>query len=356
METLDTLRLGGQAGWVYAQKMGTAIAVGARPSEAVMHKRFLVALLAVVLAGVMIPAVAGARGPTLLYEWGNFGTGDGEFIAPQGVAVDGSGNVYVADCDNPRIQKFDSGGGYFAQWGTSGSGNGQFASPIGVAVDAGGNVYVADNNNHRIQKFTSDGTYLTQWGSEGTGDGQFNHPCGVAVGPSGSVYVTDRHNYRIQKFSSSGTYLTQWSAGDGWAECPQGVAVDASGNAVYVAVGGNTITGAQRIQKFTSDGTFLTQWGTYGSGNGQFSCPQGVAVDGSGNVYVADTNNHRIQQFTSDGTFVLTWFSFSPCFVAVAASGNVYVADTFNSRIQVFGSPPTPAQSTSWGRIKSLYR
>ena len=89
---------------------------------------------------------------------------------------------------------------YLTQWGTEGAGSGQFDRPYGVAVDASGNVYVADMGNDRIQKFTSSGTYLTQWGSSGTGDGQFNCPSGAAVDGSGNVYVADQSNNRIQKF------------------------------------------------------------------------------------------------------------------------------------------------------------
>src|SRR5690606_23858166 len=93
-------------------------------------------------------------------------------------------------------------------WGTSGTGNGQFNNPSEVATDSGGNVYVADTNNNRIQKFTSTGTYLTQWGTPGTGNGQFNSPYGVATDSGGNVYVADTNNNRIQKFTSTGTYLT----------------------------------------------------------------------------------------------------------------------------------------------------
>jgi DNA-binding beta-propeller fold protein YncE len=115
--------------------------------------------------------------------------------------VDAGGNVYVAGVG--PIQEFTSTGTYITQWGTPGSGDGQFSStpaPHGVAVDASGNVYVADSGNDRIQKFTSTGTYLTQWGTPGTGDGQFNAPLGVAVDASGYVYVADFNNNRMQKF------------------------------------------------------------------------------------------------------------------------------------------------------------
>ena len=87
------------------------------------------------------------------------------FIIHDGVAVDSSGNVYVADTNNNRIQKFDSSGTFITKWGSSGTGDGQFEYPTGIAVDSSGNVYVADTDNHRIQKFDSNGTFLTKWGS-----------------------------------------------------------------------------------------------------------------------------------------------------------------------------------------------
>ena len=99
---------------------------------------------------------------------------------------------------------------YVTQWGSEGSGNGRFNDPYGVAVDGSGNVYVADYYNDRIQKFLSDGTYVTQWGSKGSSNGQFSSPYGVAVDGSGNVYVADTFNNRIQKFLSDGTYVTQW--------------------------------------------------------------------------------------------------------------------------------------------------
>ena len=114
----------------------------------------------------MIPAVAGAQAPTYITQWGTFGSGNGQFNNPIAVAVDASGNVYVADQINERIQTFTSSGAYLTQWGTLGSGNGQFNEPIGVAVDALGNVYVGDAGNHRIQKFgvLPTPTMSTSWG------------------------------------------------------------------------------------------------------------------------------------------------------------------------------------------------
>ena len=115
--------------------------------------------------------------------------------------MDGSGNVYVADTYNHRIQKFTADGTYLTQWGSGGSGDGQFQWPRGIAVDGSGHVYVADTYNNRVQKFTSEGTFLTKWGSYGTGDGQFCHHEGIAVDGSGNVYVADMYNHRIQRFA-----------------------------------------------------------------------------------------------------------------------------------------------------------
>ncbi len=264
------------------------------------------------------------------------------FSFPYGIAVDTkTGNVYVADTDNHRIQVFTSTGGYIMKWGSYGSGNGQFSYPSGVSVDGSGNVYVADTSNNRIQVFTSTGGFITKWGSRGSGNGEFYGPYGVSVDGSGNVYVADYGNDRIQKFSSTGEYITQWGSygsGDGQFYGPYGVSVDSSGN-VYVADTDN-----HRIQVFTSTGGYIMKWGSYGSGDGEFNGPSGVSVDSSGNVYVADTDNHRIQVFTSTGGFITKWgsrgsgngqFSY-PSGVSVDGSGNVYVADTSNHRIQKF--------------------
>jgi DNA-binding beta-propeller fold protein YncE len=99
-------------------------------------------------------------------------------------------------------------GTFLITWGSPGSGDGQFNSPVGVAVDGSGNVFVADTsppasetNNSRIQEFTNTGTFVRTWGCPGTGDGQFNEPSGVAVDASGNVFVTDHNNSRSQKFA-----------------------------------------------------------------------------------------------------------------------------------------------------------
>lgn len=120
----------------------------------------------------------------------------------------------------------------------------------------------------------------------------------------------------------------------------------------------------QRIQKFTTTGTYEALWGSSGAGYGQFQMPEGLAISPlTGNLYVADTNNHRIQEFTPNGTFLTAWGVFGtghgqfnhPFAVALDAGGAIYVADADNNRIQKF-AVITAAQPSTWGAIKALYR
>ena len=272
------------------------------------------------------------------------GSGDGQFAAPLGMAVDGAGNVYVADNQNHRIQKFGDGGDFLAAWGSEGSEDGQFQFPGGVTADGAGSVYVADANNHRIQVFSSTGTFLRAWGSEGMEEGEFNVPADVAVDESGNVYVIDLLNHRIQVFSSNGAFLNAWGSegtGEGQFRHPDGIAVDDATGNVYVTDQVNN-----RVQVFSSNGAFLYAWGSDGTGEGQFDSVHQIAIDGAGNVYVADLGNHRIQVFSSSGTFVRMWGShgngdgqfFDPHGIAVDDAGRAYVADAGNNRVQVFSS------------------
>jgi DNA-binding beta-propeller fold protein YncE len=226
------------------------------------------------------------------------------------------------------------------RWDGSGSENGEFDGAYGVATDSSGNVYVVDTYNNRIQKFDSEGNYITKWGELGVDNGDFYYPEGVATDSSGNVYVADSENGRIQKFDSSGTFITKWEIRDpyGYSDSPSDVDVDSSGN-VYVST-------YELIYKFGLDGNFIDTWGDYGSGDGEFDGAYDVATDSSGNVYVADTYNNRIQKFDSEGNFIAKWGElgigdgefYRPAGVATDSSGNVYVADTYNNRIQKFDS------------------
>jgi Tol biopolymer transport system component len=281
-------------------------------------------------------------------KWGTHGSGTGQFDDPSGVAIDAAGNVYVADSNNNRIQKFSSSGAFLTQWGSTGSGDGQFNGPVDVAVDGSGNVYVADWGNARIQKFTSTGTFVTKWGSSGSAGGQFLLLTGVAASAGGDVYTTEAGAltpvHRVQHFDSTGAFLETWGeagSGDGQFLIPTGIAVDGSGD-VYVADAGNN-----RVQKFDGTGTFLTKWGTSGGGTGQFSNLSRIAVDATGNVYVTEAGNDRVQRFTSTGTFRTTWGSLGsgdgqfndPSGIAIGPAGDVYVVEAGNDRVQKFECP-----------------
>ncbi|MEN6328387.1 MAG: S-layer homology domain-containing protein [Syntrophomonas sp.] len=272
---------------------------------------------------------------------------------PRSVAVDSSGNIYVACFFNNRALKFDSTGTLVEEWGSSGSVS--VDSPWGIAVDISGNVYVTEYYNNRILKYDSNGNLIKNWGSGGSGDGQFNKPCGVAVDSGGNVYVDDSYNYRIQKFDSDGHFIAKWGSNgsaDGQFNLPFGIAVDSEGN-VYVADSYN-----MRIQKFDSNGAFIAKWGSNGSADGQFTVPFGVAVDNGGTIYVADSDNSRIQKLDSAGHFIAKWGSNGstdgkfdgPFGAAVDSSGNVYVADSWNSRVQRLPAPALKATSTVKGQ------
>ena len=132
------------------------------------------------------------------------GTGDGQFSLPSGVAVDSTGDVYVADSGNSRIQKFDSSGNFITKWGTVGTGDGQFGPsatvPLDIAIGSSDNVVVVDPTNNRVEKFRPIGTFITKWGTAGSGTSQFTLPSGVAIASGGEVYVVDQGNSRVERF------------------------------------------------------------------------------------------------------------------------------------------------------------
>src|SRR3989454_902885 len=286
--------------------------------------------------------------------WGKAGSGahllhGGEFGTPSfGLVCDQTGNVYVVDTGNCRVQKFDNAGNFVHLWGMFGTAPSNFQNPTGVAVDDKGVVYVCDTNNHRVQRFDAKmGSYLSKWGRQGGGEGQFNAPWGVAVDNTrGYVYVVASANFRIQKFDRSGEVgMAGGSFGkaDGQLYFARGIAVDESDGAVFIVDMGN-----HRVQKFDTSTNFLPQllakWGTKGQEPGQFWNPWGIAVDRDGFVYVTDTGNHRVQKFDRDGNFETQWGGFGsargqfnfPYGIGVDRRGSIFVLDSSNFRVQQF--------------------
>jgi sugar lactone lactonase YvrE len=308
---------------------------------------------------------------------------------PQGVAVDSLNNVYVSDTNNSAIKKISAAGAVtlFAGSVTNASGladgtgtSASFNFPAGLATDAANNLYVADFDNSAVRMITPAGVVTTLAGTSGTpghanGTGlaaSFDHPTAVSADSAGDVFVVDTSNQLIRKIAAtthvvttvSGTYDVINNRGvigkaDGTAATffyPQGIAVNAGGTQIFVADTGNhsirTINGG-------SVSTFSGNVGTAGSANGAagsatFRSPYGVAVDGAGNVYVADAGNNLIRKL-SNGTVttlagtanvagsansanpLLATFN-SPSGVAVDRGNNVYVADTGNNAVRLITS------------------
>lgn len=388
-----------------------------------------VALIASMCAVTLIPAVpAGAADGTWDRAWGKDvdavapstgfevctvapnckaavggGTLGGELKQPRGVATDPAGNVWVADSDNNRLQKFTSTGAFLFVMGKdvdtapgtdfeictvaanckigspSGGLGGTFAGPTSVGTDADGNVYVGDLGSVRVQKFNSAGTFLRTWGrdvdnvapavgfeictvaanckagSSGSPGGSFASTLNVAVG-GGKVYVTDVFNNRIQKFDTEGAFERAWGkavdsslAGDGFEIC---------------TVAANCTFG---------DGA--------GGLGGTLNAAHYLAADAAGNVYTGEQGNNRIQRFDADGAFQRAWgrdvdsnavgTGFEICTVAgsckaaaaatgpggelygpngLAAdtAGNVYVSEVSAPRIQRFDA--SGAFERAWGK------
>jgi sugar lactone lactonase YvrE len=322
---------------------------------------------------------------TLAGTPGIFGFQDGagsaaRFNSPFGVAVDGSGTLYVADTSNAIIRKITPAGvvstfvgSANAQGSSDGTGaSARFANPAGVALDGSGNLYVADSLNDTIRVVTPAGVVSTLAGAAGVkgavdGDGaaaRFNDPFAIYCDSTGRLFVADGYNNVIRSLTTGGkvTTLAGTASVAGSADglgaaatfnLPSAITGDSAGN-VYVAEFEN-----DTIRKATPAGLVSTLAGKAGvigavDGNGtnaEFSFPGGIAADAAGNLYVADSENNAIRKVSpsgdvttfagiagaargsTDGTGAAARF-FGPIGITSDASGNLFVTDTFNSTIR----------------------
>jgi sugar lactone lactonase YvrE len=337
---------------------------------------------------------------------GNYGySGDGGSATatalnyPSGVAVDASGNLFIADYHNNRIRKVSTSGvittvagnGTFGYIGDGGSAtSAELNYPYGMAVDASGNLFIADTDNSRIRKVSTSGIITTVAGNGNywySGDGgsaiyaELNQPSGVAVDDSGNLFIADQRNNVIRKVSTSGIITTVagngtygYSGDGGSADSaelaePSGVVVvDASGN-LFIADNGNV-----RIRKVSTSGIITT---VAGNGTGGYSGdggsadsaelggPASVAVDASGNLFIADEGTNVIRKvsttgiittvagngtfgFSGDGGSAASAELYGPSGVAVDASGNLFIADYNNSRIREVTGGTVPVSITNY--------
>ncbi len=261
---------------------------------------------------------------------------------PTGVAVDGSGNVYIADESNQRIRKVSPSGIITTYAGTGAVGNlgdggpataAQFYGPSAVATDATGNLYISDQNNNRVRKVNPSG-YISAFAGTGvagfTGDGgpatnaKLNSPRGLLVDGAGNVYISDNLNNCVREVNTAGIittiagYGTSGYSGDGGPATaatlngPQGLAIDATGN-MYIAESGN-----QRIRKILTTGIITTYAGNgsvgYGGDGGlataaKLYSPDGVTIDNLNNLYFSDKSNQRIRKVTATPPLIKDSFS-----------------------------------------------
>src|ERR1035437_7954072 len=311
--------------------------------------------------------------------------------APQGIAFDAAGNIYIADSRNNRVRQVSPSGiiTTFAGTGVISPGGGpsaygdggpaasaQLHLPMGVAVDTSGNVYIADTGDNTIREVTTDGNIATIAGDSFPsyqGDAglaiaaELHGPEDVAVDSSGNIYIADTGNAYVRKVTSDGNI--NFIAGDGsigytgdggYATsadliAPFALAVDSSGNVYFAENGDSRI---RKIDAKSLDISTVVGNGTPGfSGDGstatsaEMNSPTGLAVDSSGNLYIADSLNRRIRKVASGGS-ISTFagngtFSYSgdgapagkaqlntPQGVAADSSGNLYVADTLNNVVR----------------------
>lgn len=248
----------------------------------------------------------------------------GDLRHPIEYAFDASANIYVVS-NNPGttrypVYKFDSAGNYITHYGVAGNGtaDGQCKNPTGMCLDSSGNMYIVDSGNNRIQKWDSAGAFVMKWGSGGTGDGQFNFFGGLGfsnIAYDGTyLYVSDTRNYRIQKFDTSGNFIAKWGSngiGSGQFSTLNGLAVAPDGSIWVVDDNWNPGTGGtrSRLQHFSNTGTYLGEYDSpaYSTANGCFEHPNDIGFDSAGNAYVCDEYNDRVQKFDSSMTYVTQW-------------------------------------------------
>ena len=323
---------------------------------------------------------------------GNGGDGgpatNASLYSPYGVAVDASGDVFIADTGNNRIREVKTNGMITT---VAGKGNGDFsgdggpatnaslALPSGVAVDGAGNLFIADTDAERIREVSTNGIITTVAGNGlpyYSGDGgpatnaSLNSPEAVAVDTNGNLFIADTYNYCIREVDTNGIITTlagnniNGFSGDGGPatnasmSLVRGVAVDHAGN-VFAADEWNN-----RIRKISPDGIITTLAGGGNGGDGGYATnaslarPNGVAVDANGNLFITDMSS-RVQEaitngiimtvagngtngFSGDGGNAISASLFYPSAMAVDNAGNLLIADTFNDRIRKVVPDETP--------------
>jgi DNA-binding beta-propeller fold protein YncE len=299
-------------------------------------------------------------------EWGQRGTGDGEFDFPIGIAIDSADQVLVTDFYNARVQRFSAEGVFISAFAVS-------PFPGGIALDAQGNIFVAHagippsrydkpRERDKIAVYSPAGKLLREWGKFGVGDGEFDMPGGIALSRDGRVYVADQCNRRIQVFNADGAFLSKWGRkgfqpGE-FGGNPHPKAFFAGPTFVACDSAGHVLTTEAilcRVQRFSSDGKFEGSWGSSEAKPGGFGDyftafeqrnmrgPTGICFDARGRVWV-NAIGGRVQLFTPTGEYLWGFGEegtgpgqfYAPHGLAIDSRGNLFVVDSYNHRIQMF--------------------
>ena len=345
-------------------------------------------------AGFEAPTLGSS--PTFTSSIGSGAVGNGEFLNPADVAIDGAGNSWVVDQGRSRLQKFNEKGEWVLGAASKGSGAGMLSGPAGIATDSKNNLWVADTGNNRIVEFNEKGEFLQTFGTnvnktkvEASGSeaeknlctaasgnvcqaatagslaGQLKEPKGIALTSGGNIWVADTGNSRIQKFGPTGNMLNNNSglgSEPGKLKEPVAITVAPDGS-IWVADSGN-----DRIEQWNSSLTFVRAVGKLGSGGGEFSYPSGIEADPNGAIWVADRKNNRVEEFDDQGNYLatfgskgsgsgqfgnLTGITVVTMGITVDAKGSVLVTDPVNTRFERFAIPGFPVNSSSIGSLGS---
>ena len=293
-------------------------------------------------------------------EFGSEGTGAGQFSEPSSLTTDSSGDVWVADEHNERVEEFSSEGVFVRMFGSQGPGVGQFAGPDGVAIDGKGNLWVSDQMNDRIDEFTSEGVFVKAfgWGVSngeskletctsscraglyGSGSGEFALPDGLAFDSKGDLFVADRGNNRVQEFSSEDAYVRSISNPERKDGGPADVAVNSSGD-LWV-----TYWLEPEVDEFSPEGSLIRSFGSGGSEPGQVGSAQRLTVGPEGDIWLAEYQSNRVQVFSPTGEYQYGFGTYGtgegkfwhPMGISIHG-GNAYVLDNGNDRVEKWTIP-----------------
>jgi len=332
------------------------------------------------------------RPPLYSSQFASLGSGAGQLKGANALALDESGDVWVADAANHRIDEFSTTRSFLKAvgWGVkdgkseletcttscktglSGAGAGEFAEPQGITFDeSNGDLYISDAADERIDVYSTAGAFVKAFGwgvadgkaeletcttscragTAGAGKGQLSSPHGLTADTNGNIWVADDTNSRLEKFSAEGAYIAAYGQeGKGNGEFTGiGDAVYCKGDIYATDIGG------ERVEEFSTAGKFVTKFGGSGEENGQFKHIGRLGcVSHTNELYVSDEGTDRVDIFTLGGEFIAAFGSAgsepgelnTPTGLAITSSGAVLTNDSSNGRIETW-TQPNPAAKAS---------